>query len=305
MNQIVKFNPSQVPAFAKTGEMSALAKALAGGSGQNGKRISIKGGVFRLFSEGKEVAAIEDRFLDVVIVNAAPKVSRTFYAGQYVDGQATAPTCWSQDGDVPDPTCKTKQAGSCATCNQNVKGSGQGDSRACRYSQRIAVVLANDMEGSVMQVSLAATSIFGKPEGENHPLQSFTRTLLAQGVDPAKLVTQMRFDTKAPVPKLFFKPVRWLSEEEYAGCAVKGASPEAISAIMMTVSQQDAPAVAAPAPMSIPGKPPKAAKAAPAPEPEGEEEPAEPTVRAAAPAKNAVPAGSKLASTLAQWDDEE
>ena len=307
MNQIVKFNPLQVPSFAKTGEMSALAKAMAGGGGQSGKRISIKGGVFRLFADGKEVAAIEERHLDVVIVNAAPKVSRTYFAGQYVEGQATPPTCWSQDGDVPDPACKTKQAGSCATCPQNVKGSGQGESRACRFSQRVAVVLANDMEGSVMQLSLAATSIFGKPEGENHPLQSFTRTLLAQGVDPAKLVTQLRFDTKAPVPKLFFKPVRWLSEAEYAVCAEKGASPEAVSAITMTVSQQDGVAVAAAAPLAIAGTPPKAAKAAkvaPA-APADEEEQAEPTVRAAAPAKNAVPAGSKLAATLSAWDDEE
>ncbi len=310
MSNISLFN-SAVPAHIKAAGMSDLAKSLAGGSGQGGKRISTKGGVFRLYSEGKEVAAIEDRFLDIVIVRAAPKVSRTFYAGQYVDGQATAPTCWSQDGDVPDATCKTKQAPNCASCPQNVKGSGQGDSRACRYSQRLAVVLANDIEGDVMQLSLAATSIFGREEGGNHPLQSYARAIVAAGGDPAKLVTQMRFDTKAPVPKLFFKPVRWLDNDEIDTCAAKGATPEAERAVMMTVSQQDnVPSASAPAPLAIGPAPtaPKAAKAAkpaPAPAPVAEpEEPAEPEVRRAAPAKNAVPAASKLASTLSEWDDE-
>lgn len=326
MSNISLFSGSNVPAHIKAAGLSDIAKALAGGGAGGGKRISTKGGVFRLYSGGKEVAAIEDRFLDVVIVAAAPKVSRTFYAGQYVDGQATAPTCWSQDGNVPDPSVKTKQGPSCANCPQNMKGSGQGDSRACRYSQRLAVVLANDIGGDVMQLSLAATSIFGNADGENMPLQAYARGVVAAGGDPAKLVTKLRFDTKAPVPKLFFKPVRWLDEDEIATCAAQGATPDALAAITMTVSQQDGvgAGVSAPAPLSI-GAAPKAAKAAPAPAadddedvapppkaakakakpaPEPEEEAAEPVVRTAPKAATAVPAASKLASTLSDWDDE-
>jgi hypothetical protein len=147
MSNLTTFNPSQLPSFARKGELSSIAKALTGGGtgGTSMKRISTKGGVFRLIAGGKEVAAIEDRHLDVVIVNAAPKVSRTFYAGQFVEGQATAPNCWSADGDLPDASVAEPQSKSCATCPQNVKGSGQGDSRACRFSQRLAVVLANDI----------------------------------------------------------------------------------------------------------------------------------------------------------------
>jgi len=33
MSEVALFNPSQVPAFAKKGELSAVAKALAGGGG--------------------------------------------------------------------------------------------------------------------------------------------------------------------------------------------------------------------------------------------------------------------------------
>lgn len=308
MSNITLFN-SAVPAHVKAAGMSDLAKSLAGGNGGGGgKRISTKGGVFRLYADGKEIASIEDRHLDVVIVRAAPKVSRTFYAGQYVDGQATAPTCWSQDGDVPDPTCKTKQSDTCMSCPQNQKGSGQGDSRACRYSQRLAVVLANDIEGDVMQLSLAATSIFGREENGNYPLQAYARAVMSAGGDPAKLVTRLKFDTKAPVPKLFFKPERWLTEEEIETCTAKGESPEAVRAVTMTVSQQDGVA-SAPAPLAIGNAPKsatssKAAKPAVKPIEVQEDEAAEPEVRKAAPAKNAVPAAGKLAATLSEWDDE-
>lgn len=328
MNQVAVFNPGQVPAHIAKRGISAVAKALTGGSAQTGKRISIKGGVFRLVVDGKEVTAIEDRHLDIVIVNAAPKVSRTYYAGNYVEGQTTAPSCWSQDGDKPDAGVKAPQHSNCANCPQNVKGSGQGESRACRFSQRLAVVLANDVEGDVMQLSLAATSIFGKAEGENRPLQEYARYLTAQGIDPTMLITRMKFDTKAPVPKLFFKPMRWLTDEELDITQEKGMSEDALKAVSMTVAQQDGvqPAAAAPAEFSAP-KP----KAAPAPAPEDDEAPApapkaarkpkaapapaasdddegpapEPTVRAAAPKTQAsVPAASGLSKTLSDWDDE-
>ncbi len=335
-NAITTFNPGAMrPAYAKQGELSAIAKALAGG-GASGKRLSIKGCVFRLMVDGKEVTSIEERYLDVVIVNAAPKVHRTFYAGTYVEGQAAQPpTCWSADGNAPDPTVKNKQGATCATCPQNVAGSGQGDSRACRFGQQVAIVLANDMEGDVMQLSLPAASIFGKAEGENRPLQDYVRYMLAQGIDVTQLITRMKFDTTVATPKLFFKPMRWLSEEEFEICQKQGTSPDAIKAITMTVSQMDgvqpAPAAAAPAAFAAPAatkpapapapapaadeeppapppkarKPRAAAAAAPAslpPEPEAEPEP---TVRQAAPAAAArVPATSTLMDTLNAWDDE-
>lgn len=303
MSNIVEFNPSSAPSFVKRGELSAVAKALVGGNMGGGKRISIKGGVFRLLSDGKEIASIDDRHLDVVIVNAAPKVSRTFYIGKFEEGNTTAPACWSADGETPDASSSNKQADSCATCPQNIAGSGDGTSRACRYSQRLAVVLANDVEGDVMQLSLPAQSIFGKEEGDNRPLQAYARYMAAQGAGADMVVTRLKFDTRAAVPKLFFKALRWLTDDEYATATEKGQSREAISAVTMTVAQTDK----APAPQAAPvaGTAPKTtrkAKAAPAPEPEAEAE--EPSKRKEASASNAVPKrDSNLASIVDDWDD--
>ena len=310
MTKLTTFNPTQTPSFARSGELSATAKALTGGgSGISVKRISVKGGVFRLIAGGKEVAAIEDRHLDVVIVNAAPKVSRTYYEGQYVEGEAKAPDCWSADGNLPDASIAEPQAKSCATCPMNIKGSGQGDSRACRFSQRLAVVLANDVQGGdVMQLTLSATSIFGKEEGDDRrPLQAYARYLAAQNISPEMVVTQLKFDTKAAVPKLFFKPSRWLADDEYAVALEKGQSEDATRAITMTVAQADN--VKTPAPLAIEGKRPAAVKAAPAPvveEPEEVQEAEtvdEPEKRKSAAKPTAVPKkASGLAAVVDNWD---
>ena len=318
MSNVALFNPSNVPAFARAAGLSDVAKALAGNGGGGGKRISIKGGVFRLMADGKEVAAIDERFLDVVVVKAAAKVARVFYMNTYdKDAPATAPNCWSTDGDKPDEGVKAPQSKTCASCPNNVAGSGQGQSRACRYQQRLAVVLASDIEGDVLQLPLPATSIFGKSEGDNHPLQAYARWLVAQSVDPSTVVTRMKFDTTAESPKLFFKAMRWLTDEEYATAAEKGKSAEAISAVAMNVSAMDG---VKPAPLNLGGSKPKAAPAveeeeeAPAPAPkkaaakpkveEPAEEPAEPSVRKAETKPTSVPAKKSLADVVSDWDDE-
>jgi hypothetical protein len=299
MSNVVAFNPAQVPAFAKKGELSAVAKALTGGGGGGGKRISIKGGVFRLMSDGKEVAAIEERYLDVVIVNAAQKIGRTYYEGAYNPEASAPPACWSADGEKPDASVKSPQASTCASCPQNIKGSGAGESRACRYSQRLAVVLANDVEGDVLQLQLPATSIFGKEEGENRPLQAYARWLAAQSVSPDTVVTRMKFDTKSESPKLFFKPMRWLTDDEHAASIKQGQTADALRAITMTVAQTDSVQ-----PVAIEGKPPAKAKVKPEPEAVAEEVD-EPEVRKekAAPAPSAKK--SSLADTVAEWDTDD
>tara|TARA_R110000782_G_scaffold58963_2_gene122696 strand:+ start:1510 stop:2442 length:933 start_codon:yes stop_codon:yes gene_type:complete len=310
MSNVALFNPAQAPAFAKNrGELSALAKSLAGGAGGNsfGKRISIKGGVFRLLASGKEIAAIEERHLDVVVINAAPKVSRVFYAKKYDAATVSAPDCWSPDGEKPAAESENKQASRCSECSQNIAGSGQNNSRACRYQQRIAVVLANDMGGDVLQLTLPATSVFGKEDGDKRGLQAYARWLMAQNIDPAEVITRMKFDTKSESPKLHFMPTRWLTDDEHAGVVDQGKSDAAIKAITMTVSKQDG---VSSAPLSLEGKRPAAAVAKEAQAPKAEkaapvEEEDEPVVRKEEKKASSVPASkASLADMVDDWDDE-
>jgi len=302
MSNVALFSGSNVPAFAKKAQLSNLAKSLAGGGGSSGgKRISIKGGVFRLIVDGKEVAAIDERHLDVVVVNAAPKIGRTLYLKSYNPENPAGPDCWSADGETPDASAENPQSDRCATCKQNVKGSGQGESRACRFSQRLAVVLANDIEGNVMQLQLPATSIFGREDGDKRPLQAYARYLAAQNVSPEMLVTRMQFDTKSEAPKLFFKPARWVTDDEFEAITRQGQTEDAKRAITMTVAKMDK--VAEAAPLALEGAKPKAAK--PKIEaPVEEEENALPTKRKSKSDEPAAAGKSDLAKLAAEWDDE-
>lgn len=229
-----------LPSYLQTVELDETTKALMGGGGGS-KRISIRGGVFRMIVDGEEVAKNEDRSMNIVIVRAQPKVGRTFYEGTYVEGgEVKPPSCWSHDGVAPDASVKSPQSPQCATCPQNIKGSGQGDSRACRYSQRIAVVLENDIEGNVYQVSLPAKSIFGKPTSEDKmPMQAYVKYLAGHRTPVGAVVTQMRFDTSEAVPVLKFRAIRPLEEAEYLACREQAASPDAEAAVTMTVYQAD------------------------------------------------------------------
>jgi hypothetical protein len=313
MSNITLFNPSQAPAFARNNALSETALALTGGStGTSTKRISIKGGVFRLVAGGKEIAAIDERHLDVIIVKAAPKVNRIFYAKAYDSENITGPDCWSNDGEKPDAGAQNKQSQTCISCPQNQAGSGQNNSRACRYQQRLAVVLESNPTGDVLQLTLPATSVFGKEDGDKRPLQAYARhlALFTPPVSPEMIVTRMRFDTKAESPKLFFHPVRWLNDDEYAVVQEQAASTDASRAVVMTVAQTDG--VKQSAPLSLPGKAPVVEeeeapkpKAAKKPKVEVADEDSEPEVRKEAAKPTAVPEKkSKLADIVSDWDDE-
>jgi len=267
--------------------------ALAGtkdGGGLGARRISIKGGVFREFIGGKEYRVSEERSMNVVIVKAAPKVSRIYYSGSYSEGEAVSPTCWSSDSQKPDEAVKNKQSATCLNCAQNIKGSGQGDSRACRYQQRLAVVIDGEIDKEeVYQLVLPPTSVFGDGEKGKLPLQAYARHLKNHGTPITGVVTEMRFDTASPTPKLVFKPVRPVTEEEFLKIQELKDSKEAVQAITLTVAQTD----------GVKDKP-KPALAAPVVETEVEEveEP-----KKAVSKKAQVSNEPKLESLIGEWDD--
>jgi hypothetical protein len=289
MSELTLFSKggNNLPAHLRNLELDETTKSLMGG-GAGGKRISIRGGVFRMLVDGKEIAQNEDRAMNIVIVAANPNVSRSYYEGTYQEGQSIAPSCWSNDGISPDSKVESPHAEKCASCPQNIKGSGQGDSRACRFSQRLAVVLENDIRGDVYQLTLPAQSIFGAADNGKMPLQAYAKFLGSHGLPVTAVVTEMRFDTASATPRLTFKAVRPLEADELQMAQDKGKSPEAKSAISATVAMMDgtkskpAPAIEAP-------------KAAKKPEPVEEEPAVEPTKRQ----KKAAP--KDVADILDDW----
>lgn len=241
-NSVTLFSGGAVPAHIAQRGLSANTLALAGNAPQ-GKRISIEGGVFRLVAGGKEVAKNKNRDMNIVIVRTAPNNSRIYYdpSVPYQRGQATPPLCSSSDGVKPDARVAKPQAKTCDSCPQNIAGSGNGESRACRYNRRLAVVLDGDLGGDVYQLTLPATSLFGKGNGgtQNLPLEAYARMLATNNVSIDAVVTKMEFDTDASTPKLTFSAARFLEPDELATVEQQGETPEAEQAIGMTAFQMD------------------------------------------------------------------
>ena len=279
-----------LPAYLQGTDVATNSLAGTGEGGLGSRRISIKGGVFREFIGGKEFRVSEERSMNVVIIKAASKVSRIYYAGSYTEGEAVSPTCWSSDSQRPDEKSKEKQAATCLSCPQNIKGSGQGESRACRYQQRLAVVIDGEVDkGEVYQLVLPPTSVFGDGEKGKLPLQAYARHLKNHGTPITGVVTEMRFDTASPTPKLVFKPVRPVTEDEFLKVQELKDSEEAIKAVTLTVAQTD----------GVKDKPkPALAKPVAVEETEAVEEP-----KKAAPKKPAVANEPSLDSLVGEWDD--
>jgi hypothetical protein len=234
-------NLAALGSLAVAGGLDEDTLAVAGGARQGGsKRISIKGGVFRKYAGGKEIGAIEDRHMNVIIVKMAHKASRMFYDKGYKEGEKVSPACWSSDSESPDADVKTPVASSCLNCTMSAKGSGDnGIGTKCKLSWRTAVVLPNDPAGDVMQLVLPATSAFGKEDNGKFPFRPYIQHLASHNVSAGRVVTKMAFDTKAPTPKVLFSPVGAVPDEDLEAIARQAKSPAAEAAIKLNVYQMD------------------------------------------------------------------
>ena len=291
---------SAVPDYLREAADSTT-KDIAGSSG--GKQISIKGGVWRMVVGGEEVAKNEDRSMNVVVISAGKGVSRTFYADKYEEGKDIKPACWSAEGVVPNEEVPEPQGKTCATCPQNIEGSGDGKSRACRYSKRLAVALENDIGGNIYRLSVPAKSYFGKADGDKMPLQAYGKFLSGHGIPITGVVTEARFDTAEAVPVLKFRAVRPLTREEWELAKSQSQTEDATQAVefKMVPSKKESPP-ALPAAFKEAEVPAKAAV-----EKVAVEEVAEPTKRPSKAKADAAPAPAKnVADILNDWstDDE-
>jgi len=296
MSNITILN-QDLPDFLQTAGVSDLTKQLAGRTGV--KRIVPKNGIFRKTVGGEEMGKVKGN-VNAIIVNASPAVGRIFYAKQWTpDAEPSAPDCFSNDGRAPDAGSTNPQAERCDTCQQNIKGSGQGNSKACRYSRRIAMVLEEDfgtsLEGSVYQMNLASKSLFGDSVGDNtHTFENYAKYLSNNGKSLDYVVTQISFNEDNDNQSVLFTPTRYIVKNEYAVTSKVASSPEVLKMVVMTPYQAD-----------MSGKPAKLEAPAPKAEaPAAVDAIDEPVKR---PAKTApTPVTKKdLDSVVKAWSDEE
>jgi hypothetical protein len=213
MSNIIPANFTVPAHLAKrVGTPSALAQSLSGGIGGSSEsypRLSIKGSRFRIVEGGNETV-LDSTTLDVVIVGANPRLSKTWYAKTWTpEAEPSSPDCFSIDGIKPNPDSTNPQNDLCVSCPQNAWGSkvtAQGkEIKACSDQKRLAVVSADDPSGDVylLQVTPAALSALGK----------YQKELSVRGIPPEIVRTKISFDTDASFPKLMFSFGGFIDEE--------------------------------------------------------------------------------------------
>jgi hypothetical protein len=279
-------------------------KTLAGGGGGTSRRISIKGGRFREMVNGEQVRVNSSGSLNIVLLSSS-KIGRTYFEGAYDPENPSAPSCWSPDSEKPDAAvpAENRKAAACRDCPMNIKGSGQGDSRACRFNVRLAVAIEGSYD-KVYQIQLPATSLFGDAKDGKMGMQAYAKFMTANETPMIAVVTQMYFDENSETPKLYFRPLRPLNEDELNAVLKLAEHEDVEKAITLTVYQQDKDGEKKAAPKAA-AKVEK--KPAPKPEPEQMEmnfdAPVQEPKRVETKQTTTSAAPEQLGSVLSAWDD--
>lgn len=296
--------------------VSELTKAVA--TTTSVRRIQTNtNGTFKRIVGGEQIGkAIRGEF-NAIIVAMLPKVSRTFYAGKYdPNAKPTLPDCWSNNGDTPEAKAPNRQAANCASCKNNIDGSGEnGKGKACRFQRRVALLLEGDVSGDTYQFNIPARSLFGKGNGNTHPFESYVRFLAANEESVDYVVTNIAYNLDADTMELQFTPARPITDAEYELVVAAQADPATQRLVQLTVSEADG-VTAKPKPSQqvieqgedepAPAKTAKTAKPWLDDGDEGTEEDA-PKVAPSKRTKKEEPSGltNDLANTLSAWADDD
>ncbi len=202
--------------FKGVGGADELSAGVTGGFGI----VTYKGKVWRTKFRGEEqmLMAADGRNarpeLEVVIVKAAPMISKVFYETGFVDGSNAPPDCWSVNGLVPDPAASKKQSNTCAGCKQNAWGSRISEAgkqgKACSDNKRLAIVPAADIRNEAM----GGPMMLRVPPASLQDMATFGKQMELKGFPYYSFITRLRFDPDEAYPKFVFEPVRPLTEEE-------------------------------------------------------------------------------------------
>lgn len=184
--------------------------------------------MMRTDSEGNEYPVPA---LPVVILDYAVKTGRSYYESGYVDGETSAPVCWSEDSITPseqvDEEVKTEiTSHKCQGCPKSLKGSATTDdgkmAAACKVHRLLAVVPARRLDLAPMRLRIAQTSNFdGKSPDlklkQQYAFQNYLDSLKARGVLTIQsIVTKLSFDPAKAFPKLLFQAIEFLNDEQVA-----------------------------------------------------------------------------------------
>ena len=85
---------------------------------------------------------------------------------------------------------------------------------------------------------LPATSVFGDDK-QKMSMQAYARHLNANRAPLASILTELRFDTDSSTPKLCFKPVRVLEQDELELAVKAQQDPDTLKLVTLTIKPKE------------------------------------------------------------------
>lgn len=291
-NNMVSIENKKLPsALANMFSASEIADDLFAGVTGGFGVVSIRGSKWRIKYQGEETVVTDENDeavagLEFVLIKASPNLSKIFYSEQYAEGSTEAPDCFSNDGIAPDKSVVNPQSPACDGCPHNQWGSRITESgkkaKACHDTRRVAVVPAGDLKNELY----GGPMLLRIPPASLGDLAMFGKAVSQKGLPYCGIITRLSFDLDAAYPKLKFKAVRALSEDEgqviadwlTEGDAVRRITetadefiqaPSAVTSPTVDADFEEEPDTPAPAKKASPKKK-KAKKEAPKPAESGE-----------------------------------
>lgn len=214
MSKLVPFEQAAVPAHIAAMQGGANTD-LTQGVNSSYPIISYKGKVWHV-NEGDNSTLVADEesgdpkaSIEVVLLKANPKLSKIYYEAGYEEGSTAKPDCYSNDSITPALDAQTPQHTTCGGCPHNAWGSritdAGGKGKECGDSRRMAVAPVGELDRPML-LRVPAASL--------KELTEFGKTLDKRSAPYSAVVTKVGFDHEVAFPKLTFKALRWLDEEE-------------------------------------------------------------------------------------------
>lgn len=268
-----------VPAHLQALVPAATSSALRENVGSGAAVISIKGKTFGIKHAGKNTQLTVNMngqlyaapFMDVVIIDGNPNLSKTYYRDGFVEGADSQPDCWSEDGRVPLAPLAQRPLNDfgqhCTRCDEcplnrfgskaNTETGSKG--KACADTRKLAVVpVITQADGSRVidfhNEKFGGPMLLRVPAASLSVLRDYDVAVSGMGLPFYFVTTRMAFDAAVAYPKLQLQATSTLTEAEAKqvltlrdSVAVKSILAQAQSGEAPTAAEAHA-AIAAPNP---------------------------------------------------------
>lgn len=210
--------------------------------------MSYKGKVWKVRHRGEETVLMRDDgdgprgSIDVVVVRAAPNLSKIWYEKGYEEGSAAPPDCWSSNGMNPDPSAPNKQSATCATCPRNMRGSRMTPSgkpgKECSDSKRLAIVPLDDIDNEIHDGPM----LLRVPAASLSEMKKFSDAMRQRGFQYFAFGMRISFDPNEAYPKFQFKAVRPLTDDEAKRVIAMRDDTRTLNVVQQSIEHVDQPA---------------------------------------------------------------